>query len=139
VLKDFELTDQNLNPRVYHFPTKKVTVMTVSDHKGTEQLTPWIQNVYDRYQTRIEIDGIADVSMIPGTFHNFFRKAFRKKLTRSVLLDWKGDAVRQFGYKKGVANIYVIDRDGQILIHCSGPMTPTLLEELGGKVDEALR
>ena len=26
------------------------------------------------------------------------------------MLDWDGDVVKQFGYKKGVANIYVIDR-----------------------------
>ena len=42
-LSDFELTDQDAKTRSYRFPKAKVTVMTVADHKGSEQLAPWIQ------------------------------------------------------------------------------------------------
>jgi hypothetical protein len=38
---------------------------TVADQKGADQLAPWIQRVYDRFQNQIDIDGVADVSMIP--------------------------------------------------------------------------
>ena len=44
-LNDFELTDQNSQTRTYRFPKSKVTVMTVADHKGSDELAPWIQRL----------------------------------------------------------------------------------------------
>jgi len=58
-LTGFELADQNLKTRIYRFPKSKVTVMTVADHKGSGELAPWIQQLYDRYQKKIDIDGLA--------------------------------------------------------------------------------
>ncbi len=137
-LADFELTDQDSKPRSFRFPKAKVTVMTVADHKGSEQLASWIQRIRDRYETRIDIDGIADVSIIPKAFQNMFRSAFRKKLTYSVMLDWNGDVVKQFGYKKGVANIYLIDRGGRIVKQVSGPASDAGAEELFGEIDRVI-
>jgi cytochrome oxidase Cu insertion factor (SCO1/SenC/PrrC family) len=137
-LTDFELTDQDAKTRSYRFPKAKVTVMTVADHKGSEQLAPWIQRIRDRYDTRIDIDGVADVSIIPKAFHNVFRNAFRKKLTYSVMLDWGGDVVKQFGYTKGVANIYLIDRDGRIVKQMTGPVSDAGAQELFKQVDRVI-
>lgn len=137
-LTDFDLTDQDAKPRSYRFPKAKVTVMTVADHKGSDQLAPWIQRIYDRYERRIDIDGVADVSMIAKPFHNMFREAFRKQLTRSVMLDWGGSVVKQFGYTKGVANLYIIDRHGRIAKHVSGPISDAGERELTREIDRAL-
>lgn len=134
-LADFELTDQDAKPRIYRFPKTKITVMTVADHKGSDELAPWIQRLYDRYEKRIDIDGVADVSMIPRPFQAMFREAFRKQLTRSVMLDWEGSVVKQFGYKKGVANIYVVDRRGRIVAHFTGPVSDAAMRELVGEID----
>ncbi len=138
-LSEFELTDQNAQTRHYQFPKEKITVMTVADHKGSDQLTPWIQCLYDRYGKTIDIDGIADVSMIPTPFQNFFRNEFRKKLTRSVMLDWGGSVVRQFGYEKGIANIYVIDRGGRIVKQRSGAVSDTALKDMAAGIDQAIK
>jgi len=137
-LSDFELTDQNLKTRSYRFPKSKVTVMTVADHKGSDQLAPWIQRLYDRYENRIDIDGVADVSMIPRPFYGVFRDAFRKEVTYSVMLDWGGSVVKQFGYAKGVANIYVINRRGRITKHLNGPVTDDAIRELTREIDRAI-
>lgn len=137
-LTDFELTDQHKKPRSYRFPKAKVTVMTVADHKGSDQLAPWIQRLYDRYEKRIDIDGVADVSMIPKPLHNMFRESFRKQLTRSVLLDWGGSVIKLFDYKKGVANLYVIDRSGQILKQVTGPVSDEVLREIALEIDRAI-
>lgn len=130
-LGDFELTDQDAKVRSYRFPKAKITVMTVADHKGSDQLAPWIQRMHDTYGKRIDIDGVADVSMIPKPFHGMFRDAFRKQLTYSVMLDWGGSVVKQFGYAKGVANIYVIDRQGRIVKQVTGPLTDAAEREIG--------
>ncbi len=137
-LADFELSDQDAKPRSYRFPKAKVTVMTVADHKGSAQLEPWIQRLYDRYEKRIDIDGVADVSMIPKPFHGIFRAAFRKQLTYSVMLDWGGSVVKQFGYEKGVANVYVIDREGRIVKQLTGPFSEAGGRELFREIDRAI-
>jgi len=137
-LSDFTLTDQNLKTRNYRFPKSKVTVMTVADHKGSEQLAPWIQRLHDRYENRIDIDGVADVSMIPRPFHGVLREAFRKEVTHSVMLDWGGSVVKQFGYAKGVANIYVINRRGRITKHLNGLVTDEAILELTREIDRAI-
>ena len=137
-LSDFELTDQDAKTRSYRFPKVKVTVMTVADHKGSDQLAPWIQALHDRYAKRIDIDGVADVSMIPKPFHGMFREAFRKKLTYSVMLDWGGAVVKEFGYTKGVANIYVIDRRGRIVEHVTGPFGDSAASALFDDIDRMI-
>jgi len=137
-LTGFDLTDQDEKQRSYRFPKPKITVMTVADHKGSEQLAPWIQRIYDRYEKRIDIDGVADVSMIPRPFQGMFRDAFRKKLARSVLLDWGGSVVKQFDYQKGVANIYVIDQSGRIVKRIAGPVSDAGAKEVFGEIDRVI-
>ena len=137
-LHDFELADQHETMRSYRFPKAKVTVMTVADHKGSDQLEPWIQRIHDRYEKRIDIDGVADVSMIPPPFHDIFRGAFKKQLAYSVMLDWGGDVVKQFAPEKGVANIYVIDRRGRIVKRLTGPVSDSAMRELSREIDRAV-
>jgi len=137
-LGDFELSDQHARPRKYVFPKSKVTVITVADHKGSDQLAPWVARLYGRYQQRIDIDGIADVSMIPKPFHGLLRSEFRKRLTYSVMLDWNGAVVRQFGFRAGVANLYVIDRRGRILKTITGPVSDAAMAELSRGIDRAI-
>lgn len=137
-LTDFELTDQNAATRSYRFPKAKVTVMTVADHKGSDQLAPWIQRLHDRYEKRIDIDGVADVSMIPKPFQAMFREAFRKRLTYSVMLDWRGSVVKQFGYVPAVANIYVIDRRGRIVKRVTGPVSDQAMHDLTREINRAV-
>ena len=137
-LAGFELTDQDSKPRTYRFPKEKVTVMTVADRKGSEQLAPWIQRIRDRYETRIDIDGVADVSIVPKVFQSMVRDSFRKKLTYSVMLDWEGAVVKQFGYKKGVANIYLIDHSGGIVKQMTGAVSESAAEELFHEIDRVM-
>ena len=137
-LGNFELTDQEANKRTYRFPKTKVTVMTIADQKGADQLAPWIQRVYDRFQNQIDIDGVADVSMIPKLFQPILREAFKKRLAYSVMLDWDGSVVKQFAYEKNVANIYVIDRGGRILKRLSGTVNNEALRALFRAIDAAI-
>ena len=124
--------------RSYRFPKAKITAMTVADRKGSDQLAPWIEKLYNRYERRIDIDGVADVSMIPKPFHGMIRNVFRMRVTHSVMLDWGGSVVKRFGYEKGVANIYVIDRRGWILKQVTGPVSDDTEEELFREIDRAL-
>jgi hypothetical protein len=134
-LRDFALTDQYAQVRTYRFPKPTVTVMAVADYHGAMQLTPWIKSIYDRYQKRIDIDGVADVSMIPDLFRAALRGLFKKGLTHSVMLDWDGSVVKQFAYQRGVANIYVIDRHGWIVGRFTGQFSDQSLRTLFTQID----
>ena len=137
-LSDFALSDQNSVFRRYGFPKQKVTVMTVADRTGSEQLEPWITNLYEHYGSQIDIDGVADVSMVPKPLHSVVRALFRKRLAHSVMLDWDGAVVKRLDYEHGVANIYVIDRCGTILKRITGPLNATLKRDLFRTIDSAI-
>jgi hypothetical protein len=137
-LGNFELTDQNAITRSYRFPRPRVAVMTVADREGSQQLAPWVQRIYKRYEKRIDIDGIADLSTVPQRWRRLVREVFRQRLTHSVMLDWGGTVVNQFRYERGVANIYVIDRDGRILSHVTGPINHVAEQELFHTIDRTI-
>ena len=137
-LSDFALSDQNSVFRRYGFPKQKVTVMTVADQAGSEQLEPWIKTLYERYGSQIDIDGVADVSMVPKSLHAVVRAFFRKHLTHSVMLDWDGSVVKRLESQRSVANIYVIDRAGTILKRITGPLNAALQRELFRTIDAAI-
>jgi hypothetical protein len=137
-LSDFALSDQNSVSRRYGFPKQKVSVMTIADRTGSQQLEPWIKTLYERYGSQIDIAGVADVSMVPKPLHAVVRAVFRKRLTHSVMLDWDGSVVKLFEYKRGVANLYVIDRSGIILKRITGPLNASLERELFRTIDGAI-
>jgi hypothetical protein len=137
-LRDFQLTDQHAKTRLYHFPKTKVTIMAVADYGGAAQLEPWIQRIYDRYQWKVDIDGVADVSIIPKLLRPLMREAFKKQLTYSVMLDWDGSVVSQFAYKKNVANIYLIDRSGRVASRFTGEVNDEALGTLFREIDAAI-
>jgi hypothetical protein len=76
--------------------------------------------------------------MIPKSFRGLVREVFRKRLTHSVMLDWDGSVVRRFGYERGLANIYVIDRRGCIVMRVAGPLNPAVEQELFQAIDRAI-
>ena len=89
-------------------------------------------------KTQIDIDGVADVSMIPKLFQTLLREAFKKQLAYSVMLDWDGSVVKQFAYEKNVANIYVIERSGRIVKRFTGAVSNEALRDLFRAIDAAI-
>lgn len=138
-LADFELRDQHGTSRTYCFPKAKVTVMTLADQKGSQQLEPWIAHVYRRFGKDIDIDGVADVSSVPRPLQGMVRFGFRAQLNYSVMLDWDGSVARAFDYRKNVANVYVINRNGVIIKRLGGAATRAGLLELTQAIDRAIR
>ena len=137
-LCDFELADQDLKTHQYLFPKSKITVISVADARGSDQLAPWIQRIYEKYENRIDIDGVADLVAVPKPFRAILRQTLSKQLTRPVMLDWHGTVVKRFASEKHVANIYVVDRHGYIVKHPSGPVSDVALLELYGEINRAI-
>jgi hypothetical protein len=135
---DFELRDQFGEALAYRFPKERVSVLVFGDRKGSEQVEGWVRPVYDRYTDRIDLHGVAVLTEVPSLFHGYARRQFRKKVRYPVLLDFKGDVSKGYGYSGGKANVLVIARDGHIAHRAAGAATPDGLSRLYAEVDRLL-
>ena len=133
-----ELKDQFEALQKLSFPATNLTVLTLADHKGSEQIAGWVGPVKERYGLRVDIRGIADMSAVPGWLRGVVRKKFRQQQTYPVMLDWSGDVVRAFAAVNECVNVLVIDERGQILQRFTGEAKPAALTELYTTIDQAL-
>ena len=137
-LTPFELRDQYDTPHRISFPAANVTVMTVADRKGSEQIDGWIGPLKERYSGRIVIEGIADMSSVPCLFRSMVREQFKKDRAYPVMLDWEGPVARSFNCRKNEANVFVIDREGRMIGRFTGETNEIALRALFSDVDLAL-
>lgn len=135
---EFELKDQYNQVTSYRFPKDKVTILIFGDRKGSEQIEGWVRPLWDRYQDRIDQKGVAVLNSVPSFMRGVVRAIFKTQVKHSVLLDWKGDISQAYGYQSGQANLYVIDRGGQIVMKLLGGVKEQELQKLYGKVDQLL-
>lgn len=135
---DFELKDQYDNSASYRFPKQKVTVLTFGDRKGSEQIEGWVRPLWDRYQTKIDQQGVAVLSSVPFFARGIVRGVFKSKVKYPVLLDWTGKVSRAYSYSGGKANLYVIDRNGQIVMKITGAASTTELHKVFAQIDRML-
>ena len=133
-----ELRDQFDAPQKLSFPTTNVTLLTIADKKGSEQIAGWVAPLRQRFGSRIDIRGIADVSTVPGPFRSLVRKKFQKLQSYPVMMDWSGVAVKAFKYTPGKADILVLDGRGRILRRINGEANDRAIDDLCGVVDRAL-
>jgi hypothetical protein len=135
---DFELKDQYDNSASYRFPKQKVTVLTFGDRKGSEQIEGWARPLWDRYQTKIDQQGVAVLNSVPFFARGIVRGVFKSKVKYPVLLDWTGKVSKAYGYTGGKANLFVIDRNGHIVMKITGAATPRELQNVFAQIDRML-
>ena len=133
-----ELNDQFDLPQTLCFPTTNITLLTIADHKGSEQIAGWIAPVKQKYGTRLDIRGIADLSPVPRIMRGMIRRQFQKAQTYPVMLDWSGEAVKAFTYVPDRVNVLVMDGSGRILTRLTGAANERVLDELYAVLDHAL-
>lgn len=103
-----ELPDQYGTAQVLAFPAPKITVLTIADHKGAEQVDGWIALLRERYAGRINLVGVADVSGAPGFMHSRILRKFRETRKHPIMMDWSGKVCAQFGPEPHKANILIL-------------------------------
>ena len=133
-----ELHDQYDAPQRLTFPATNITVLTIADRKGSEQVDVWIAALKARYGERISLRGIADVGGAPSFIQARIRKKFQETRQHPVMMDWSGKVCAELNYKKGVANILVLSRDGAILGRFSGRADGPNMSEACAVLDKAI-
>lgn len=135
ICASFELRDQFDTPHKINFPRTNVIVLTIADKKGNDEVDGWVAPTKGRFGGKVEIIGIADVGGVPGPLREFVRKKFQKSRTHPVMMDWDGRIIGGFAPQKESANVYVLDRQGQVTLHLAGAAKPESLKELFAAVD----
>lgn len=138
IASDFALRDQYNQLASYRFPPERVTVLIFGDRKGSEQIEGWVRPLWDRYQARIDQRGVAVLSSVPSMVRGLVRTIFRRQVKHSVLLDWKGDVSQAYGYQNGRANLFLIDRQGRIVLRLHGAAEADSLSQLFTRIDRLL-
>ena len=133
-----ELHDQFDAPQTLSFPATNVTLLTIADKKGSEQVAGWVAPLKQRFGKRIDIRGLADVSTVPRPLRGMVRMKFRRLHTYPIMMDWSGEAVKAFTYVPDNANVLVLDARGQILKRISGEANPKAVQDLCAAIDRAL-
>lgn len=135
---EFELRDQYGNTEAYRFPNGRVNVLIFGDRKGSGQIEAWVRPLYDRYQNRVNIKGIAALSSVPSLARGMVTRIFKSQVKYSVLLDWTGDVTKSYGYESGKANVFVVAPSGEILLRINGAATQQGLDQVKAQVSRAL-
>lgn len=133
-----ELRDQYNAVRNISFPTTNVTILTIADRKGSEEVDAWIAALKPVYAGRVDFRGLADVAGVPGFLQQRVRRKFQETHKYPVMMDWNGQVCRRLGYSAGKANVLVIDRKGRIRGRFCGEATTLLVKQACLAADEAL-
>jgi predicted transcriptional regulator len=126
---DFTLQDQFDRTVSLRQFAGRLVVLIASDNEGSAQNPEWIKAVRERCGERVTIQGIANVSSVPFFLKGKIRSDFKKD-EASILLDWKGEVFQVYGLAKGVSNVVLIDRDGNLRHRESGPALPEAVQRL---------
>ena len=117
----FELPDQFGELQRITFPRTNLLVITIADHKGSEQVAAWVRPLKERFPDGLPIEGVADVSSVPALLRPLVRREFKKKFNRPVMMDWSGGVVKPLACAPNVANVFVVATNGAVLLRFAGP------------------
>jgi hypothetical protein len=116
----------------------RLTVLTIADRQGCEQIGAWVLAVKERYGTKVDIEGIADVSAVPGPLRSMIRKKLKARVEYPIMLDWTGEVIRRFDLSKNLANMFLIGDGGKLLLTMHGQPDKSKLERLFSAIDSGL-
>jgi hypothetical protein len=133
-----EMRDQFNAEQSLIFPSNRVTLLTIADRKGADQIAAWIEPIKQRFGNQIDVRGLADVSSVPGPFRGMVRKKFQKLQSYPVMMDWSGQACASIGYQPGAANLVVFGRDGTVQARFAGEAHAPALAELCAALEKIL-
>jgi hypothetical protein len=135
-IKSFALSDQFGAEHRFQFPKTNVSLVVVAEEKGSEQINSWVLPASERYGRKLDIGGVADVSSVPSWMRKSITRRFQKTYSNAILLDWTGAVVRDFAYRKRLANVYLLDRQGKVLKAWTGLATKETLQQLFQAIDQ---
>ncbi len=137
----FQLQDQYNIAHRHIFPTDRPRIVLFADRHVINHVAKWYNPIAKRYigpgalesgryrdeqerydppEKDVSIVGVAALHDLPVIWKPLVRWALRHYVRRAVLLDWKDDVARAYGFAPGMVNVYVLAPDGKLLLHVHG-------------------
>ncbi len=111
------------------------------DKKSQDSNNDWGARVHKACPASLPSVAMADTSAVPRLLRGVYRNQFRDDASRMgvpYLLDWDGSVTHKLGFKPGVTNVVLIDRDNSVLLAITGPAKEEDVKKLCGIAAEKL-
>ncbi len=131
----FTLENLDGETQQFSFPRSKPLILAIADQKGSEQMEAWIQPLYDRYESQVDIHGVAELSAVPKFARGMARGIISRLVKQPIMLDWTGNVSASFEATADVTNIYVISTEGEILARSSDVANLDKLKTIAAAMD----
>lgn len=125
-----QLENQWEKPAKLQAPMQHVTILTVADRAGAEQIEEWVAPLKKEFAANIDFFAVADLRAVPRPLRGFVRRRFAKAYDYPIGLDWSGSVADQLTIKEDVANLFALDQHGRVQATMHGPATAQSLETL---------
>jgi hypothetical protein len=141
---DLVLKDQYDNDVRLNGFRGETVLLVCGDRNGSEFTGAWAGAVREKFDsTRVRIVHIANLQAVPVFIRGFVKRRFVEpnadgRPKSSVVLDWGGDLPRVFGFREGLANVYLIDRNGVFQFTHAGKGTAEEVAGLLTAIDRTL-
>ena len=137
-MTSFTLEDQYGKEHQFSFPQDKLSLFVNVDRESARQAEGWVLPIYGRYQDRVHIQGLAQLSEVPSFFRSMARNIVQSNVKHPVLMDWSGTVSRELGYQSGSANVVLVDQNGEVVYRDAGTASPEKLEAFYTAIDAKL-
>lgn len=110
-----------------------VVLMIYGDREGAQYNGKWGTVVNEKYNSggnqQVRVVPIANLDAVPRPFRSYAQGKFKGTHAdgtpnRSVLLDWDGGVAKLYGFREGLSNLYLVDRDGVLRYSTAGKGMP---------------
>ncbi len=119
----FELKDQFRDKHNLLFPAEKVVLLGFGDHHCGGDADAWYRPARERYGDKVQFYGIAALKELPLLWRPLVRLFLRRQSKDPVLLDWKNKVAKSYGFRPREMNLFVIDREGEVVLRLFGKAT----------------
>ncbi|WP_136077326.1 TlpA family protein disulfide reductase [Pontiella desulfatans] len=138
-VNDFVLSNQYKKNMPQSFPKEIISIFALADRKGSDQLEDWITPFYKRYGERVDICGVANMKGLPKMLRPMLRGIFKKSIEYPVMMDWTGATCEAFKYTAGVADIFIVDRNGLVVHRIRGEANEQKLKDCYAVIDRLIK
>lgn len=117
----------------------KVVVVVAATRESGRAMGPWVDNLKDRYGSKIELLGLMDLRGIPGIGRGIAKSRIRKETQDPLMLDFKGSMAKAYLVSDRHPTVIVIDRKGAVLAIQGSEWTKDTFDVVTGAIDKGLK
>jgi peroxiredoxin len=122
---------------------RKAVILIMGNRKVREEANKWAKELHKIYEKNEEVAllMVADLRDLPFFVTEGMVKwgTKRENLPIPIVLDWGGKVNELYKSKRSKPNLYIIDKEGKVVLHQVGKHSEEFIKKLQAKVQESLK